>query len=173
MITNRFLTATALAAGLGLFAAAGACAQTPGSQAPSTQTPSTQSQSRQPSGQTGAMTSPKSMYQRQSGDFTADDLIGTHVMNAQNEDIGPIVDLIISPTGEVQAAIISVGDFAGGGEKLVAVPFDDVHMGPAGASGAPATSSTSGMSSSAAPPPALIVIMTKEQLQAAPPHTAR
>lgn len=169
MITNRFLTATALAAGLGLFAAAGACAQTPGSQAPSTQSPSTQHQPPQ----TGAMTSPKSMYQRQAGDFTADDLIGTHVMNAQNEDIGPIVDLIIDSSGDVKAAIISVGDYTGGGQKLVAVPFDDVHMGAAGASGAPATSGATGMSGSAAPPPALIVIMTKEQLQAAPPHTAR
>jgi len=56
-------------------------------------------------------------------------LIGQAVYNDQNEKIGAIEDILVSPTpGKEPLAILSVGPFLGGGDKLVAVPLSHVQL---------------------------------------------
>jgi sporulation protein YlmC with PRC-barrel domain len=65
---------------------------------------------------------------KQQGGWRASKTIGGDVYNDQNQKIGSIDDLILSPDNKVQFAIISVGGFLGIGSKLVAVPYDQIHF---------------------------------------------
>ena len=61
-------------------------------------------------------------------EMRASKLIGMQVYNDKNEKIGTIDDVLVpSASGEVKA-VLSVGDFLGGGTKLVKVPMDHVGM---------------------------------------------
>lgn len=51
-------------------------------------------------------------------------LIGSNVVNEQNETIGEVEDLMITPGGGAPVAVLSVGGFLGIGARLVAVPYD-------------------------------------------------
>jgi hypothetical protein len=51
-------------------------------------------------------------------------LIGANVVNEQNETIGEVEDLMITPGGGPPVAVLSVGGFLGIGARLVAVPYD-------------------------------------------------
>lgn len=62
----------------------------------------------------------------------ASDLIGAKVKTTQNEEVGPVNDLIIGENGQVVAIVIGVGGFLGMGEKDVAVGWD--HVSRSGAS---------------------------------------
>lgn len=53
--------------------------------------------------------------------LSADDLIGTAVVGANDADLGDVNDVIVSPDGELVAYIIDVGGFLGLGEKPVAL----------------------------------------------------
>lgn len=55
-------------------------------------------------------------------------LIGSAVYNDQNEKIGSIDDLITIDGNRIVMAVISVGGFLGMGNKLVAVPYDQLHI---------------------------------------------
>ena len=57
----------------------------------------------------------------------ASDLIDMDVENLNGDEIGEIDDLIIS-NGKVPNAVISVGGFLGMGEKLVAVPYNELRV---------------------------------------------
>lgn len=57
----------------------------------------------------------------------ASKLIGEDVVNESNEKVGSIDDLILTQDNQVQA-IVSVGGFLGMGERLVAVPMDQLQM---------------------------------------------
>lgn len=57
-------------------------------------------------------------------------VVGATVVNAANEKIGTIDDLIITRSDRVPYGIVSVGGFLGMGEKLVAVPFEDMKITP-------------------------------------------
>lgn len=59
-------------------------------------------------------------------DISADELEGTTVYGAGDEDIGSIGDIILSEDGAVQAVIIDFGGFLGIGTKHVAVDFDNL-----------------------------------------------
>ena len=104
------------------------------------------------------------------GDWRASKVVGLNVYNAQNENVGSINDLLVDKSGNIKAAVISVGGFLGMGARLVAVPFDKmkfstepiaytgVSSNAPGAGGAkpPATTttgSTSGSSPAAASKP--------------------
>jgi sporulation protein YlmC with PRC-barrel domain len=50
-------------------------------------------------------------------------LDGATVYNSAGDSIGTIDDLLISKSGHVQDAVLSVGGFLGIGDKLVEVPF--------------------------------------------------
>jgi hypothetical protein len=65
----------------------------------------------------------------------ADKLIGQLVYNQRGQNVGSIVDVLSKPTVE-PTAILSVPDYAGGGTKLVAVPFSRVEFEPGVASSA-------------------------------------
>jgi len=58
------------------------------------------------------------------GELKAEDLVGTTVYGANDENIGEINDIVLSQDGKVDAVIIDVGGFLGIGEKPVAVGFD-------------------------------------------------
>jgi sporulation protein YlmC with PRC-barrel domain len=57
----------------------------------------------------------------------ASKLIGAPVYNEQEERIGSIDDLIISPDRAVSFAVVSVGGFLGLGGRLVAIPVEQLH----------------------------------------------
>src|ERR1044072_7806566 len=50
-------------------------------------------------------------------------MVGSAVSNENNETVGTIDDLIITPDGQAPYAILSVGGFLGIGTKYVALPF--------------------------------------------------
>lgn len=56
----------------------------------------------------------------------ASSLIGAEVKTTNDEDVGPVNELIIDSKGQVVAVVISVGGFLGMGEKDVAIGWDDV-----------------------------------------------
>jgi hypothetical protein len=55
-------------------------------------------------------------------------LIGSAVYNDQNEKIGSLDDLIMKDGNRIVMGVISVGGFLGMGNKLVAVPYDQLHL---------------------------------------------
>src|ERR1700749_3447783 len=56
-------------------------------------------------------------------------LIGSSVYNDQNEKIGSLDDLILKDGNHIAMGIVSVGAFLGMGNKLVAVPYEQLHLG--------------------------------------------
>lgn len=60
------------------------------------------------------------------GQVSADELIGTTVYGANDENVGSINDVILSDDGTVEAVIIDVGGFLGIGAKPVAVSMDNL-----------------------------------------------
>jgi sporulation protein YlmC with PRC-barrel domain len=97
------------------------------------------------------------------GNWRASKVVGLNVYNDQNESIGSINDLLMDKSGNVKAAVISVGGFLGVGSRLVALPYEKLKFSNepvsytgasnagAGAGGRPASTSTTG---STANPPA-------------------
>lgn len=61
--------------------------------------------------------------------WRASKVIGSAVYNDQNQKVGSVDDLIVTPSDKVVVAVISVGGFLGIGSKLVVVPFDQLHFG--------------------------------------------
>jgi sporulation protein YlmC with PRC-barrel domain len=57
----------------------------------------------------------------------ASKLIGAPVYNEQEERIGSIDDLIISPDRAVSFAVVSVGGFLGLGGRLIAIPVEQLR----------------------------------------------
>jgi len=55
-------------------------------------------------------------------------LLGSSVYNDQNEKIGSVDDLIMKDDNRIVMAVVSVGGFLGIGNKLVAVPYDHLHL---------------------------------------------
>ena len=62
------------------------------------------------------------------GAISADDLIGTTVYGANDENVGSVGDVILSQDGNVDAIIIDVGGFLGMGSKEVAVGMDNLEF---------------------------------------------
>jgi sporulation protein YlmC with PRC-barrel domain len=94
------------------------------------------------------------------GDWRTSKVAGLSVYNDNNENVGSINDLLMDKSGNIKAAVISVGGFLGVGARLVAVPFDKMkfvnepvaYTGASNATGArPASTTTTG---STANPPA-------------------
>ena len=55
-------------------------------------------------------------------------VIGSTVYNDQNEKVGTVDDLIMKDGNRIVIAVISVGGFLGIGNKLVAIPYDHLHL---------------------------------------------
>lgn len=56
------------------------------------------------------------------------DLLGRPAVDAENETIGDVNDLVTDSSGKAVAAVIGVGGFLGIGEKDVAIPFEDLKF---------------------------------------------
>ena len=95
------------------------------------------------------------------GDWRTSKVVGLNVYNDRNESIGAINDLLMDKSGNVKAAVISVGGFLGMGSRLVAISFDKLKFSDtpvaysgAGASNNMGKSSTTTGSTAAQPSPA-------------------
>jgi sporulation protein YlmC with PRC-barrel domain len=60
--------------------------------------------------------------------YRASKLIGASVVNDNNEKIGSVDDLIVTPSDRVLFAVISVGGFLGINGRLVAVPYSSLTV---------------------------------------------
>ncbi len=57
-------------------------------------------------------------------------IIGSEVRNKAGEKIGDIRDLMIDGSGTIRLAIVSTGGFLGVGDRLHAVPWEVLTLGP-------------------------------------------
>ncbi len=57
-------------------------------------------------------------------------IIGSEVRNKAGDKIGDIRDLMIDGNGTIKLAIVSTGGFLGVGDRLHAVPWDMLALGP-------------------------------------------
>src|ERR1700749_4010151 len=55
-------------------------------------------------------------------------LIGATVYNDQRQGIGWVIDVLVQGASAEPTVILSVGDFVGGGAKLVALPLSHVNL---------------------------------------------
>jgi sporulation protein YlmC with PRC-barrel domain len=68
------------------------------------------------------------LSKQESNDWLANDFIGKSVVNANNETIGDINDLVTDENGKIVAVLIGTGGFLEMGEKDVAVRFEDLKI---------------------------------------------
>ena len=55
-------------------------------------------------------------------------VVGAHIVNEANEQVGTIDDLIVTPNDKVPYAVLSVGGFLGMGTKYVVVPYSSLEI---------------------------------------------
>lgn len=114
---------TAVLVGSALLATA-AIAQTPNTTTDSTKTAPSAMDSTKTAPSAAATTSDSSYH----GDWRASKVIGLNVYNNANEKLGSIGELLFDKSGNVKAAVISVGGFLGVGQHDVAVAFDKLKF---------------------------------------------
>jgi sporulation protein YlmC with PRC-barrel domain len=68
------------------------------------------------------------LNKQESDDWLASNLIGKSVVNARDETIGEINDLVTDQGGKIVAVLIGTGGFLGIGEKDVGVRFEDLKL---------------------------------------------
>ncbi len=62
------------------------------------------------------------------GQISADDLIGSEVYSANDENIGSINDVLLTQEGQVDAIVVDVGGFLGMGAQEVALGMDELEL---------------------------------------------
>ena len=62
------------------------------------------------------------------GSVTAVVLEGAEVFGVDGQGMGEVTDVVTTDTGEIEAAIISVGGFLGFGRHSVAIPMEDLSV---------------------------------------------
>jgi sporulation protein YlmC with PRC-barrel domain len=75
-----------------------------------------------------APTGQESSTQTLNGQISASALLNESVVNANNEPIGDINDVLLDQSGKVASVIVGVGGFLGLGEKDVALNFDQLNF---------------------------------------------
>jgi hypothetical protein len=60
--------------------------------------------------------------------ISADELIGSDVYSAQDENIGNVGDVLLTEDGQVDAIVVDVGGFLGMGANEVALGMDDLEL---------------------------------------------
>ncbi|MEO0728912.1 MAG: PRC-barrel domain-containing protein [Pseudomonadota bacterium] len=114
---KRILTAASIAT---LIAASPALAQTTAT----TQTPSTnKAATQQPAKSGDRMTKVESMQ-----GVHVSKLMGASILNARNESIGDVNDIVLGDGGEVDRVIVGVGGFLGLGERDVALKLRELNV---------------------------------------------
>jgi sporulation protein YlmC with PRC-barrel domain len=66
--------------------------------------------------------------QTMSNEISASALLNENVVNANNETIGDVNDVLLGKDGKVASVIVGVGGFLGMGEKNVALSFDQLKF---------------------------------------------
>jgi sporulation protein YlmC with PRC-barrel domain len=61
-------------------------------------------------------------------DLTAENLIGSDVVDPNEKEIGEVEDVVFNPQGNIEAVVLDVGGFLGMGEKPVAITFDQLNI---------------------------------------------
>jgi sporulation protein YlmC with PRC-barrel domain len=111
-----------------------AAPQSPSTEAPSPQSSEAAPQSIAPPDQSAVNEAPSAtgadrfLSAQQSSDYLASTLIGETVVNAKNETIGDINDLVTDKDGNVIAVLVRAGSFLGIGGKDIGVPFKDLNI---------------------------------------------
>jgi len=105
----------------------------PSTEAPSPQSSEGASQSIAPPEESAVNEAPSAgseqfLRAQESNDYLASTLIGETVVNARNETIGDINDLVTDKSGKIVAVLVRAGSFLGIGGKDVAVPFEDLNI---------------------------------------------
>lgn len=59
--------------------------------------------------------------------YRASKVLGSSVVNEAGDTIGKIDEIIVGPDGKAPFVVLSVGGFLGVGDKLVALPYDQVR----------------------------------------------
>jgi hypothetical protein len=90
-------------------------------------------------------------------------VVGLNVYNDKDENVGAIDELLMDKSGNVKAAVLSVGGFLGMGSHYVAVPFDQLKFSTepvksttssnTGGTGSNKQSTTTGSASTSKPNP--------------------
>jgi sporulation protein YlmC with PRC-barrel domain len=75
-------------------------------------------------------TAPAGKLREHDGMLRASTLVGANVYNDQGKVVGTVHDLLVSPTGSVQKAVLSVGGFLGVGTHYVAVSIAQMKIEP-------------------------------------------
>ena len=70
------------------------------------------------------MGGPSFVARQQDDETLTGALIGTQVVNAADESLGEINDVLLAADGRLKAAVVGVGGFLGIAERDVAVPWD-------------------------------------------------
>jgi hypothetical protein len=60
--------------------------------------------------------------------YRSSKIVGASVVNENNETVGTIDDLIVTPSEKVPYAVLSVGGFLGMGTKYVVLPFSSLQI---------------------------------------------
>jgi sporulation protein YlmC with PRC-barrel domain len=81
------------------------------------------------------------------GDWRTSKVVGLNVYNDQNQNVGSINDLLTDKSGNIKAAVLSVGGFLGMGSRYVAIPFEKLKF-----SERPVPSTSTGASNAPAKP---------------------
>jgi sporulation protein YlmC with PRC-barrel domain len=68
------------------------------------------------------------LAKQESSDWLVGNLIGKSVVNADNESIGNVNDLVTDQNGKLIAIVVGAGGFLGIGEKNVAIRFEDIKL---------------------------------------------
>jgi hypothetical protein len=87
------------------------------------------------------------------GASEAHGVLGRDLRSPADEDMGPIVDVIVDRTGTVRAAVIDFGGFLGVGSRKIVVDWNALHFGQI-----------------ASKKDAISLELTKEQVMAAPEY---
>jgi sporulation protein YlmC with PRC-barrel domain len=75
---------------------------------------------------TAAFAQQQMMTSIPSNSRTVTDWYKQNVYDPKDQKIGEIMDVLVNPTGQIDAAIVGVGGFLGAGEKDVAVSFNSI-----------------------------------------------
>ncbi len=116
------------------------------------------------------------------GDWRASKVVGLNVYNDNNESVGSINDLLTDKSGNIKAAVISVGGFLGVGTHLVAIPFDKIKFvnepvpstgmasAPSSSTGKPMSGTTTGAATTSTVPTGTAPAMTSNANPWYPDH---
>lgn len=80
------------------------------------------------SAEQASQTGQQSWQHMSSRDFRVSDLLDKHVKNTRGEDVGKVDDLILMKNGKINHVVVSVGGFLGIGDRMVALPFNQLRF---------------------------------------------